>query len=108
VGEPGDTLRPPACCVSDPFAGIQIGLDEATGLVPDLPAFSSLVRDLRATESRRSTVRDTPILAAVNRPIAEIIDLLGAAEETQDAGRYVLPERNELHAATAGPDNRRP
>jgi chlorite dismutase len=58
------------------------GLDDMDFLVAyetdDLPAFSALVRDLRATDGRRSTVRDTPILAAVHRPIAEILELLGA------------------------------
>jgi Uncharacterized conserved protein len=44
----------------------------------DLPAFGDLVRALRATESRRSTVSDTPILLGVHRPIEEIVRLLGA------------------------------
>ena len=44
----------------------------------DLPAFGDLVRALRATESRRSTVSDTPILLGVHRPIEEIARLLGA------------------------------
>ena len=44
----------------------------------DLVAFGSLVRDLRATESRRSTVRDTPILTGIHRPVQEILHLLGA------------------------------
>ena len=44
----------------------------------DLVAFSNLVRDLRGTESRRSTVRDTPILTCVHRPLPEILTLLGA------------------------------
>ena len=44
----------------------------------DLLAFGSLVRDLRATESRRSTVRDTPILTGIHRPVQEILHLLGA------------------------------
>jgi chlorite dismutase len=43
----------------------------------DLVAFSSLVRDLRGTESRRSTVRDTPILTGIHRPLTEILRLLG-------------------------------
>ena len=43
----------------------------------DLPAFGDLVRALRATESRRSTVNDTPILLGVHRPIPEIVRLLG-------------------------------
>jgi chlorite dismutase len=44
----------------------------------DLVAFGSLVRDLRGTESRRSTVRDTPILTGIHRPMQEILRLLGA------------------------------
>jgi len=44
----------------------------------DLPAFGDLVRALRATESRRSTVSDTPILLGVYRPVEEIVRLLGA------------------------------
>ena len=44
----------------------------------DLVAFGDLVRALRGTESRRSTVSDTPILLGVHRPIEEILDLLGA------------------------------
>lgn len=58
------------------------GLDDQDFLVAyetdDLPAFSALVRDLRATEGRRSTVRDTPILMGVHRPASEIVELLGA------------------------------
>jgi chlorite dismutase len=45
----------------------------------DLVAFGDLVRALRSTESRRSTVSDTPILLGVHRPIEEILGLLGAA-----------------------------
>jgi chlorite dismutase len=60
------------------------GLDDQDFLVAyetdDLPAFSALVRDLRATDGRRSTVRDTPILLGVHRPAPEIVDLLGAFE----------------------------
>jgi chlorite dismutase len=44
----------------------------------DLGVFGDLVRDLRSTESRRATVSDTPILLGVHRPVAEIVDLLGA------------------------------
>lgn len=58
------------------------GLDDMDFLVAyetdDLAAFSDLVRALRSTESRRSTVRDTPILAAVHREPREIASLLGA------------------------------
>jgi chlorite dismutase len=44
----------------------------------DLVAFGDLVRALRSTESRRSTVSDTPILLGIHRPIDEIVALLGA------------------------------
>ena len=44
----------------------------------DLVAFGELVRALRGTESRRSTVRDTPILLGIHRPLEEIVSLLGA------------------------------
>jgi len=58
------------------------GLDDQDFIVAyetdDLPAFADLVRELRATEARRSTAGDTPILAAVHRPIREILGLLGA------------------------------
>jgi chlorite dismutase len=43
----------------------------------DLVAFGDLVRALRGTESRRSTVSDTPILLGIQRPIEEILGLLG-------------------------------
>jgi chlorite dismutase len=45
----------------------------------DLVAFGDLVRALRSTESRRSTVSDTPILLGIHRPIDEILGLLGAS-----------------------------
>jgi chlorite dismutase len=58
------------------------GLDDMDFVVAyetdDLPAFGDLVRELRSTESRRSTVRDTPILTGIHRPIEEITALLGA------------------------------
>ena len=58
------------------------GVDDMDFLVAyetdDLPAFSDLVRELRGTDSRRSTVRDTPILCAVHRPPSELMRLLGA------------------------------
>lgn len=44
----------------------------------DLVAFGELVRELRGTESRRSTVSDTPILLGIRHPIEEILSLLGA------------------------------
>lgn len=58
------------------------GVDDMDFLVAyetdDLATFGELVRELRGTESRRSTVRDTPILAGIHRPIEEITRLLGA------------------------------
>jgi chlorite dismutase len=58
------------------------GIDDMDFLVAyetdDLAAFSELVHALRETESRRSTVRDTPILTGIHRPIREITTLLGA------------------------------
>ncbi|MEO8570951.1 MAG: chlorite dismutase family protein [Chloroflexota bacterium] len=45
----------------------------------DLVAFGDLVRALRSTESRRSTVSDTPIILGIHRPLDEILALLGAA-----------------------------
>ncbi|MDQ6900868.1 MAG: chlorite dismutase family protein [Candidatus Dormibacteraeota bacterium] len=57
------------------------GIDDQDFMVAydtdDLLAFSELVRALRATESRRATVRDTPILAGIARPLCEITQLLG-------------------------------
>jgi len=59
------------------------GLDDMDFLVAyetdDLARFGELVRALRETESRLSTVRDTPILTGVHRPVAEILELLGAS-----------------------------
>ena len=60
------------------------GLDDQEFIVAyetdDLVAFQDLVRDLRATESRRSTVRDTPIVTGIHRPLAEILGLLSGIE----------------------------
>ncbi len=57
------------------------GLDDQDFIVAyetdDLPAFGELVRELRATESRRSTVRDTPILLGVRRSLEQFGALLG-------------------------------
>jgi chlorite dismutase len=56
------------------------GLDDQEFIVAyetdDLVAFQDLVRDLRATESRRATVRDTPIVTGIRRPLGEILSLL--------------------------------
>jgi chlorite dismutase len=59
------------------------GLDDQEFIVAyetdDLVAFQDLVRELRATEGRRATVRDTPQLVGVHRPLEEILNLLGGA-----------------------------
>jgi chlorite dismutase len=56
------------------------GLDDQEFIVAyetdDLVAFQDLVRELRETESRRSTVRDTPIVTAIHRPLGEILGML--------------------------------
>ena len=56
------------------------GLDDQEFIVAyetdDLVAFQDLVRDLRATEARRSTVRDTPIVTGIHRPLGQILSLL--------------------------------
>jgi chlorite dismutase len=56
------------------------GLDDQEFVVAyetdDLVAFQDLVRDLRETEARRSTVRDTPIITGIHRPMEEIARLL--------------------------------
>jgi chlorite dismutase len=56
------------------------GLDDQEFIVAyetdELIAFQDLVRDLRATESRRSTVRDTPIITGIHRPLGDILGLL--------------------------------
>ena len=60
------------------------GLDDQEFIVAyetdDLVAFQDLVRDLRATESRRSTVRDTPIITGIHRPLGGILDMLSGTE----------------------------
>ena len=58
------------------------GLDESDFLVAydtdDMAAFGELVRELRGTESRRSTVNDHPILIGVRRTFPEFATLVGA------------------------------
>lgn len=62
--------------------GYSFGLDSQEFVVAyetdDLAAFGDLVRALRATEARRSTLNDTPILLGIRRPMDEIVKLLGA------------------------------
>ena len=60
------------------------GLDDQEFIVAyetdDLVAFQDLVRELRETESRRSTIRDTPIITGIHRPLGEILGLLSGPE----------------------------
>jgi len=56
------------------------GLDDGDFLVAydtdDLAVFGELVRELRGTESRRSTVNDRPILIGIRHDLAGFVDLL--------------------------------
>jgi chlorite dismutase len=60
------------------------GLDDQEFIVAyetdDLVAFQDLVRELRETESRRSTVRDTPIVTGIHRPLGDILALLSGPD----------------------------
>ncbi len=62
------------------------GLDDQDFVVAydtdDLAAFGDLVRELRGTESRRSTIRDTPLLLGVHRPLPELLERLVEVRET--------------------------
>ena len=57
------------------------GLDDQEFIVAyetdRLERHQQLVIDLRSTEARRYTLRDTPILTAIHRPIADTLRLLG-------------------------------
>jgi chlorite dismutase len=57
------------------------GLDDQEFIVAyeteDLPRFSALVSDLRATEGRRYTLKDTPILTGIHRPLRQALALIG-------------------------------
>jgi chlorite dismutase len=57
------------------------GLDDQEFVVAyeceDLPRFSQLVVALRDTEARRYTLRDTPIITAIYRPLREALELIG-------------------------------
>jgi len=59
------------------------GLDDQEFIVAyetdELVAFQDLVRELRETESRRSTVRDTPIITGIHRPLGEVLRHLSGA-----------------------------
>lgn len=58
------------------------GLDDQDFVVAyetdDMVEFGDLVRALRSTESRRSTVSDTPILAGIHRPLDGALRMIGA------------------------------
>ena len=60
------------------------GLDDQEFIVAyetdDLVAFQDLVRDLRESESRRATTRDTPIVTGVHRPLGDILGLLSGLD----------------------------
>lgn len=60
------------------------GLDDQDFIVAyetdDLVAFSDLVRELRSSESRRATVRDTPIIVGMHRPLGGILSLLSGLD----------------------------
>jgi chlorite dismutase len=57
------------------------GLDDQEFVVAyeceDLPRFSQLVVALRDTEARRYTLRDTPIITGIHRPLREALGLIG-------------------------------
>jgi chlorite dismutase len=84
------------------------GLDDQDFVVAyetdDLSAFSALVRDLRGTDGRRSTVRDTPILTGIHRPIREILGLLGAEPAAAPADAELASDRMAAVAQTAAAD----
>ena len=60
------------------------GLDDQEFIVAyetdDLVAFQDLVRELRETESRRSTVRDTPIITGIHRPLGDVLGKLSGLD----------------------------
>lgn len=57
------------------------GLDDQEFVVAyeteDLPRFSALVTDLRATEARRYTLKDTPIITGSHYELGEALALIG-------------------------------
>ena len=62
------------------------GLDDQEFIVAyetdDLVAFQDLVRELRETESRRATTRDTPIITGIHRPVGDILSMLSGPAAT--------------------------
>jgi chlorite dismutase len=61
------------------------GIDDQEFIVAyetdDLVAFQDLVRELRETESRRATVRDTPIVTGIRRPLGELLEMLSGPDQ---------------------------
>jgi chlorite dismutase len=57
------------------------GLDDQEFVVAyeadDLARFQSLVIDMRATEARRYTLRDTPIVTAAHKPLQTALAMIG-------------------------------
>ncbi len=84
------------------------GIDDQDFIVAyetdDLPAFEELVRALRATEGRKSTIRDTPILTGVHRSIGDWLRLVGAAEASDPvrAGGTSALEAEATQGSTDG------
>ena len=66
------------------------GLDDQEFIVAyetdELVAFQDLVRELRSSESRRATVRDTPIITGIHRPLGEILEMFGPDATTGSRG----------------------
>lgn len=50
----------------------------------DLVVFQDLVRDLRETESRRATTRDTPIITGIHRPLGDILQMLSGSDSATE------------------------
>lgn len=57
------------------------GLDDQEFVVAyeadDLARFQSLVIDMRSTEARRYTLRDTPIITGVHKPLRTALEMIG-------------------------------
>jgi chlorite dismutase len=62
------------------------GLDDQEFIVAyetdELVALQDLVRELRSSESRRATVRDTPIITGIHRPLGAILEMFGPGATT--------------------------
>jgi chlorite dismutase len=60
------------------------GIDDQEFIVAyetdDLAGYQDLVRELREAEARRATIRDTPIITGIHRPLDEILAMLGGPE----------------------------